>query len=121
MKDYFLLEGGEFKCYHQNMKDKKNSTSWVLDVAQLARIELSKAEETKFAGQLGAVLENFELLNKVDTNGVEPTAQVTGLSNVFRHDEVINSGNRESRDELLSNTPEVENGSIKVPGVFHND
>ncbi len=93
----------------------------MLDVAQLARIELSKAEETKFAGQLGAVLENFELLNKVDTNGIEPTAQVTGLTNVFRDDEVKNSGDRESRDELLSNAPEVDDGSIKVPGVFNND
>ena len=121
MKDYFLLEGGEFKCYHQNMKDKKNSTSWVLDVAQLARIELSKAEETKFAGQLGAVLENFELLNEIEITGVEPTAQVTGLSNVFRDDEIRNPSGKKSRDELLSNAPNIENGSIKVPGVFNAD
>lgn len=93
----------------------------MLDVAQLARIELSKPEEEKFAGQLSAVLSNFELLNKVDTENVEPTAQVTGLTNVFRADEITNLNGKESRDELLSNAPEVENGSIKVPGVFNHE
>jgi len=102
-------------------KKKLEDSSWVLDVAQLARIELTNAEEEKFAGQLGAVLENFELLNKVDTAGVEPTAQVTGLTNVFRDDEISNPAGAKSRDELLSNVPEVENGSIKVPGVFNNE
>lgn len=91
----------------------------MLNVAQLARIRLSEAEEIKFAGQLDAVMENFELLNKVDTSDVEPTAQVTGLTNVFRSDEINNENSKKSRDELLSNAPEIENGSIKVPGVFN--
>ena len=111
-----------------NHKKEESGSTWVLDVAQLARIELSAPEENKFAGQLGAVLSNFELLNKVDTANIEATAQVTGLSNVFRADEVKNpclagrqASGKESRDELLSNAAEVENGSIKVPGVFNND
>ena len=97
------------------------NSRWVLDIAHLARIELSEAEEKKFAGQLGAVLENFELLNEIETTGVEPTAQVTGLSNVFRDDEIRNPSGKKSRDELLSNAPNIENGSIKVPGVFNAD
>ncbi|MCX6810728.1 MAG: Asp-tRNA(Asn)/Glu-tRNA(Gln) amidotransferase subunit GatC [Candidatus Berkelbacteria bacterium] len=99
---------------------KSGDSTWVLNVAQLARIELTNVEEEKFAGQLSAVLENFELLSNVDTTGVEPTAQVTGLTNVFRADEIKNPSGKESRDDLLSNVPEVENGSIKVPGVFEN-
>jgi len=91
----------------------------VLDVAQLARIELSKAEEEKFAEQLSAVLENFELLNKVDASDVEPTAQVTGLTNVFRDDKIQNNNDKKTRDELLANAPEIENGAIKIPGVFN--
>lgn len=101
-----------------NNHDEKSDSRWVLGVAELARIKLSNVEEKKFADQLGAVLSNFELLNKVDTTGIEPTAQVTGLSNVFRVDEIKNSAGTKSRDELLSNAPEIENGSIKVPGVF---
>lgn len=91
----------------------------MLDVAHLARIELDLAEEKKFADQLSAVLANFELLNKIDTAGVEPTAQVTGLTNVLRDDEIKNPSGEKSRDELLANAAEVENGSIKVPGVFN--
>ena len=103
------------------MKDdkKKNSTSWVLDVAHLARIELDSAEEKKFAGQLGAVLANFEFLNKLNTSNVESTAQVAGLTNVFRDDEIKNPNGKKLRDELLANAAEIENGSIKVPGVFN--
>jgi len=92
----------------------------VLDVAQLARIELSDAEEEKFAGQLSAVLENFELLNEVDTSNAEPTAQVTGLTNVFRDDKIQNVNDEKTRDEFLANVPEIENGAIKVPGVFND-
>ncbi len=107
---------------NQMSKDNKKSDSgWVFEVAELARIELSDTEKSRFADQLGAVLDNFELLQKVDTVDVEPTAQVTGLTNVFRSDEVQNSSGETLRNELLSNAPEVENGSIKVPGVFGNN
>lgn len=102
-------------------KKQSGDTSWVLNVAQLARIELTSEEEKKFAGQLGAVLENFELLNKVNTENVESTAQVTGLVNVFREDAIANPNGIASRDELLSNASAVENGSIKVPGVFESN
>ncbi|MCX6812059.1 MAG: Asp-tRNA(Asn)/Glu-tRNA(Gln) amidotransferase subunit GatC [Candidatus Berkelbacteria bacterium] len=97
-----------------------SDTTWVSGVASLSRIKLTSAEEKKFAGQLGAVLSNFELLNKVDTENVEPTANVTGLSNITREDKVTNASGTKSRDELLAGAPEVENGSIKVPSVFEN-
>lgn len=112
-----MLELGQM----QDEIKKSGDSSWVLNVAHLARIELSNAEEEKFAGQLSAVLENFELLNKVDTTGVEPIAQVSGLTNIFRSDGIKNPSGKESRDKLLSNAPEIDNGSIKVPGVFNND
>lgn len=102
-------------------KENLGNILWVLNTAQLARIELTPAEEKKFVKQIGAVLENFELLQEVDTADVEPTAQVTGLTNIFRNDEVKNPGGEKARDELLTNAPEVESGSIKVPEVFSNE
>jgi aspartyl/glutamyl-tRNA(Asn/Gln) amidotransferase C subunit len=104
-----------------NRNKKSGDTSWVLNVAQLARIELNKFEEKKFADQLEAVFSNFELLNKIDTTNVETTSQVTGLSNVFRKDEIKNPSGVKVRKDFLANAPNVENGSIKVPGVFNND
>lgn len=104
----------------KNIEEKNNKNSWVRDVASLARIKLSNAEEEKFAGQLTGVLANFELLNQIDTKDTQMTSQVTGLTDVFRADEILNKNDKENRDKLLSNVPEVENGSIKVPEVFES-
>ena len=93
----------------------------MLKVAQLARIELKKSEEKKFANQLSAVLDNFQLLNTVNTKGIKPTAQVTELDNVYRNDEIKNPSGEKHRDELFSNTADVEDGLIKVPGVFNHE
>jgi len=84
-------------------------------IAKLSRLELTEAEKEKFANQLSGVLEYVGLLNEVDTSKVEPTAQVTGLSNVFAEDQISNP---ESQFDLLNNTPETEGTAIKIPAVF---
>ena len=60
----------------------------VEDVALLSRLELGEADIAKFTGQLNAILDYVDMLNKVDTTGVEPTAHVLPLKNVMRADEV---------------------------------
>jgi len=84
-------------------------------VAKLARLEISEDEKEKYVQQLGAILQFVEKLNEVDTQGVEPTAQITGLENVMRKDEVSRGENRE---KLLSNAPQTEDGFIKVKAVL---
>lgn len=86
-------------------------------IARLARLNLDDAEKDKFARQLSDVLEYVELLREVDTDGIEPTAQVTGLTNVTRGDKIEKSGIDYKDIEL--NAPEFENKSFKVPGVFN--
>ncbi len=56
-------------------------------VAELARLELSEEEKARLAEQLGSILEYIDQLKEVDTAGVEPTAQVSGLVDVWRSDE----------------------------------
>ena len=56
-------------------------------VANLARIELSNEERSKFQSQLGQVLQYFEKLQKVDVDGVEPTAHAFPRFNVWDEDE----------------------------------
>ncbi len=63
----------------------------VQHIAKLARLRLSEAEAEKMAGELTSILKYVEMLNEVDTESVEPTAQVTGQTNVFRTDEVAQS------------------------------
>jgi len=83
--------------------------------AQLARIELTEAEEEKFFSQLSSILGYCEKLSELDLENVEPTYQVTGQKNIFREDEVTNSDRQE---EMLRNAPEQEGGFMKVKSVF---
>ncbi len=59
----------------------------VVKVAKLANLLLTPQEEEKYSKQLSKILEYMEKLNQADTSGVEPTFNVTGLSNVTREDE----------------------------------
>lgn len=87
----------------------------VKKIAELARIELSPAEEGRFAETISAVLEYMKILNEVDTSDVEPTYQVTGLAGVVREDVTTLST---IQKELIAEMPEVEHGELVVPAVF---
>ena len=84
----------------------------VLKLAQLARIDLSDDEVTKFVSEFNAILGYVDLLQTVDVSGLEPTSQVTGLVNVTRKDEVHNYGYKTT--ELLKNVPRLKNDRIQV-------
>ena len=55
--------------------------------AQLARLNLSEEEITKFQSQISQVLNYVEKLKEVDVTGVEPTAHTYPTFNIFRKDE----------------------------------
>ncbi len=59
----------------------------VKKIAKLANLSITPEEESQFDRQLNDVVGYIEMLNSVDTSGVEPTAQVTGLSNMVRQDD----------------------------------
>lgn len=84
-------------------------------VAKLANLPLTVEEEEKYAEQLSKILDYFEQLKQVDTANVEPTFNVTGLSNVMREDETTASL---SQDEALQNASKKENGFFVTKGVF---
>ena len=86
-------------------------------IAKLARLGISAEEKEKFTTQLSSILEYFEQLKEVDTEGVEPTAQVTGLENVYVQD-TVNQIGKEVRDKLLKQAPVTENDLIKSKAVF---
>ena len=84
-------------------------------VALLSRLEMRDGDVEKFTGQLNAILDYIDVLSKVDTTGVEPTAHVLPLKNVMRADEVRPSLPRE---QALANAPEAEDGYFKVPKIL---
>lgn len=89
----------------------------VKHVAKLAKLSFPDEEVHQFTEQLGKIIEMVELLEEVDTTGVPVTTSVTPSINVMRED-VATPGT--SRDELLKNVPESENGYIKVPAIMDN-
>ena len=93
----------------------KVGTSEVERLAALARIELTPAEVADFAVDLGEIVGFVEQLRTAKIEGVEPTDQVTGLENVTRFDKVRQAA--QTREELLANAPEQQNGYIKVARV----
>lgn len=88
----------------------------VKKLANLSALTVTDDEATALLGQLNEILGFVEQLDSVDTEGLEPTYQVTGLTNVMRDDEVIDYGL--GRDELLKNAPDQQDGQIKVKRVL---
>ena len=86
-------------------------------IADLARLELSDKEIQKYGSQLSAILDYIDQLSEVDTSGIEPTAQVTGLVNVYREDKAEDWDGTE-RKAALEEAPEMESGQVKVKKVL---
>ncbi|MDD4900843.1 MAG: Asp-tRNA(Asn)/Glu-tRNA(Gln) amidotransferase subunit GatC [Patescibacteria group bacterium] len=89
----------------------------VKHIAELARLELTDQELEKYGGQLSAVLDYIDQLKEVDVEGVAPTAQVTGLENIWREDE-IKSWPQHLVEAALSDAPAKEGRFIKVKRVI---
>ena len=95
----------------------KLSGEEIKHIADLARLELSPEELDKYGEQLSAVLSYIDQVQEVDVDGVEPTAQVTGLTNVWRADKTRDCPEAE-REAALEEAPELEDHQIKVKRVL---
>jgi aspartyl-tRNA(Asn)/glutamyl-tRNA(Gln) amidotransferase subunit C len=87
----------------------------VLHIAQLARVALTEEEITRMQEQLSNLLEHFEVLQKVDTEGIPPTAQSVDLQSIMRADDVKPSL---PADDVLANAPRREDDYFRVRAVL---
>ncbi len=87
----------------------------VRHIARLARLQLTPAEEERFAAQLSDILEHVARLQAVDTSHLPPTASVLPLTAPLRPDTVRPST---PAADLLSNAPAVAEGMYRVPPVL---
>ena len=90
------------------------SEAHVEQVARLARLALQPEEKRRLTEQLNAILTYMEQLNEVPTDGVEPTAHVLDLVNVFRDDTVRQTLSAEA---ALANAPEAAQHYFVVPRI----
>jgi aspartyl-tRNA(Asn)/glutamyl-tRNA(Gln) amidotransferase subunit C len=93
----------------------KLSREEVKRLALLARLGLDEDEVERLREQLSNILENFEILQQVDTTDVPPTAHSIALENVLREDE---AGPSLPADQVLANAPNREDGFFKVRAVL---
>ena len=84
-------------------------------IAELAKLELTEEEKEKFREQLSAILEYAEMLQRLDTEAIPPTATVLPLRNVMRPDEVEPSLPLE---DILANAPQAEDSYFKVQAIL---
>lgn len=89
----------------------------VQHVAKLAKLSLSEKEIEKYSSQLSGVIDFISELSEVNTDGVEPTSQTTGLANVWRTDEE-NVENCLTQDQAVSGTDKIVNGYFKVGAIL---
>lgn len=86
-------------------------------VAKLANLIIDTDQQDLFASQLTAILAFVSKLQKVPTKNVEPTAQVTGLANVYRED-VVDQSRMLTQKQALKNAKETKNGYFVVPSIW---
>ena len=87
----------------------------VKKIAKLANLKLNDKELANFEDQLSSIIKYIENLQKLETEKIEETSQITGLENVTREDTAIPSF---TQTEALSNAKSIENGLFKVKAVF---
>ena len=94
------------------MKIDNNTARYL---ASLSNITLSDSDLANLKGDLEKIVGYISELGSLDTSGVEPTYQVTGLTNVWREDVVDQQLPREELLKLATNRTDT---AVKVPKVL---
>ena len=108
-----LLPIVKYGCY--NWYIMKIRREEVLHIALLARLGVTETEVNRLSEQLSNILENFEVLQQVDTTDVPPTTQSIALQNVVSDDKVADSL---PQSQVLANAPRKEEGFFRVKAVL---
>ena len=87
------------------------------DIALLARIGVTDEEVVSYQKDLSSVLKYFEKLNEVNTDDVEEIGHITGITDVFREDVVVEFG-EEGVKKIMDCVPNKQDGYIKVKSVL---
>lgn len=81
-------------------------------IAELARLELEDDDIEALRDELGEVLEYVAKIEELDTEDVEPTTHAA-LQQMAGRDDEVEEGL--SREEVLDNAPDEEDGQFRVP------
>lgn len=83
-------------------------------IAHLSRLHINNEKAEELALQLAKILEHFQKISNLKTEGVEPLVTPTEIENFWRDDAVEK---KFSTDEMLQNAPSKQGSLFKVPPV----
>lgn len=81
-------------------------------IADLSRLELEAGEKRDMTAELERIVAYMDVLDKLDTTGVEPMSHIFPVKNVLREDEAAPS---QDRAELLAGSPAPDREAFLVP------
>jgi aspartyl-tRNA(Asn)/glutamyl-tRNA(Gln) amidotransferase subunit C len=84
-------------------------------VAELAKLSLTKQETETYRQQLSDILDYAQILERLDTGSIAPTASVLPLQNVMREDKAAPSL---SQADALANAPAAKDGFFQVKAIL---
>ena len=90
----------------------------VAHLARLSRLALSDEELDHLAPQLDQIISSVAQVQEVAADGIPPTSQATGVTNVFRDDVPVPCLTPE---QALDQAPAVEQQRFKVPRILGED
>ncbi len=86
----------------------------ILRIAQLARLKITSEEATHYGEQLTKVLNHFDQISGINTDGIEPLITPTDIAAHLREDTTEHSYPVE---QMLENAPDRLGNLFKVPPV----
>lgn len=89
----------------------------VKDIALLARVGVTDEEVKMYQKDLSSVLGYFEKLQEVDTDSVEEIGHITGVTDVYKNDQV-NEMSEEGKTRVMDNVADAQDGYIRVKSVL---
>ncbi|KKR23943.1 MAG: Aspartyl/glutamyl-tRNA(Asn/Gln) amidotransferase subunit C [Candidatus Yanofskybacteria bacterium GW2011_GWD2_39_48] len=88
-------------------------------VAKLARIKILPEEIPQMREKLSSIFSYIEQLNNINTDGIEPIFQTTGIISALRNDKIENIDlDDNSNISLLKQAPDIRDNFVKVGSVL---
>ena len=90
----------------------------ICHLAELARIALGEEEIQRLAGELSAIVDAVEAVQRVASDDVPPTSHPIPLGNVFREDVV---GDTLTTEEALRGAPDHDGSRFRVTAILGDE
>ena len=96
----------------------KISKDLIDSLSKLAKINLTKEQEEKYAGEFSSVMGYMEEIKNINVDHIQETSRIAKEENVLREDVVKESL---SQREALKNSKNINDGYLLVPAIFKED